>query len=133
MNDLNWFGKMILGAAFILSFFATQGIMDVADASTAKAPQVNTCKPIMADSTPLVYPFNTNAVINPTANWGLHSMTVKGAGFLMLPHSHNGKEVCVLDLRAGAGLMLNCEAILGHGRKETFHAFADGAHLYPVK
>jgi hypothetical protein len=134
MSDLNWFGKMILGAAFILSFFATQGIMDVADASTAKAPQVNTCKPIMADSTPLVFPYKTNAVINPTANWGLHSMSLKKAGFLMLPHEYRGQKVCVLDTRAGAGLMLNCEAILNHGRKEAFHAFNDGwVLLHPAK
>ena len=129
MNDLNWFGKTILTIAFFISFFATQGIMSLADAGTL-SPQVNTAKVIMADSTPLVYPFNTNAVINPTANWGLSSMTLKRASFLMLPHSHNGKEVCVLDLRAGAGLLLNCEAILGHGRREAFHAFADGSRLY---
>ena len=132
MSDLNWFGKAILAAAFAVGFFGTQAIMSVADAATL-SPQVNTCKVIMADSTPLVFPYATNVVINPTANWGLHSMTLKRASFLMLPHSHNGKEVCVLDLRAGAGLLLNCEAILGHGRAETFHAFADGAHLYPVK
>jgi len=133
MNDLNWFGKMILGAAFILSFFATQGIMSIADAGTL-SPQVNTCKPIMADSTPLIFPFNTNVVINPTANWGLHSMTLKRASFLMLPHEYRGQKVCVLDTRAGAGLMLNCEAILGHGRKEAFHAFKDGwVLLHQVK
>ena len=132
-DDLNWFGKAILAAAFAVGFFGAQAIMSVADAATL-SPQVNTCKPIMADSTPLIFPFNTNVVINPTANWGLHSMSLKKAGFLMLPHEYRGQKVCVLDLRAGAGLMLNCEAILGHGRKETFHAFNDGwVLLHPVK
>ena len=133
MNDLNWIGKTILAVAFAVGFFGTQAIMSVADANTLNTPQVNVCKPIMADSTPLVYPFNTNAVINPTANWGLRSMTLKRASFLMLPHEYRGQKVCVLDTRAGAGLLLNCEAILGHGRAETFHAFADALKLYPVK
>ncbi|MDA8376692.1 MAG: hypothetical protein ACYDB0_01145 [Acidithiobacillus sp.] len=132
MNDLNWFGKTILTIAFFISFFATQGIMGMADASTI-SPQVNTCKPIMGDSTPLVYPFNTNVVINPTANWGLRSMTFKKFVFLSLPHLYQDKPVCVLDARAGSAALLTCEAILGHGRKETFHAFKDGWKLYQVQ
>ncbi|WP_163098554.1 hypothetical protein GL267_003045 [Acidithiobacillus ferrianus] len=133
MDNLNWFGKMILAIAFAVSFFATQGIMDLADAGTAKAPQVNTCKPIMADSTPLVFPYSTNVVINPTANWGLKDMTFKKAVFLSLPHLYQGKPVCVLDTRADSAAVLTCEAILGHGRHETFHAFKDGWVLYQVK
>ena len=133
MDDLNWVGKMILMAAVVIGYALGQGIMDMADAATL-SPQVNTCRPVMADSTPLVFPYETNVVINPTANWGLHSMTVKKAGFLMLPHEYRGQKVCVLDTRAGAGLMLNCEAILNHGRKEAFHAFKDGwVLLYQVK
>ncbi|MHB8224161.1 hypothetical protein [Acidithiobacillus sp.] len=104
----------------------------MADASTI-SPQVNTCKPIMGDSTPLVYPFNTNVVINPTANWGLRSMTFKKFVFLSLPHLYQDKPVCVLDARAGSAALLTCEAILGHGRKETFHAFKDGWKLYQVQ
>ena len=132
MDDLNWFGKAILAVAFAVGFFAAQGIMSLADAATL-SPQVNVCKPIMSDSTPLVFPYQTNVVINPTANWGLKGMTIKKAAFLMLPHEYQGKEVCVLDTRAGSAFLLTCEAILGHGRKETFHAFADGSKLYPVR
>ena len=132
MNDLNWIGKTILAMAFAVSFFATQGIMDMADAATI-SPQVNTCKPIMADSTPLVYPFDTNVVLNPTANWGLKGMTFKRYVFLSLPHLYQDKPVCVLDARAGSAALLTCEAILGHGRKQTFHAYKDGLALYQVK
>ena len=132
MSDLNWFGKMILGIAFAVGFFAAQGIMSLADAGTL-SPQVHTCHVIMADSTPLVFPYETNAAINPTANWGLHEMTIKKAAFLMLPHEYQGKPVCILDDRAGSAFLLTCEAILGHGRQETFRAFADGSKLYQVK
>lgn len=133
MNDLNWFGKAILAAAFAVGFFGTQGIMDMADASTAKAPQVNTCKPIMSDSTPLVFPYKTNVVINPTADWSLRQMTMKRVAFLSFPHLYQGKSVCVLDTRAGSAFLLTCEALLGHGRKETFHGFKDGWVLYQVR
>lgn len=132
MNDLNWFGKTILAAAFAVSFFATQGIMGLADAATL-SPQVNTAKVVMADSTPLVFPYKTNVVINPTANWGPHSITINEAAWLVVPHEYLGKKVCVMDARAGGGFLLVCEAILGHGRKETFHAYKDGMALYQVR
>ena len=132
MNDLNWFGKVILAAAFAVAFFATQGIMSLADASTL-SPQVNTCKPIMQDSTPLVYPFATNVVINPTTNWGPHEMTIQKAAWLVLPHEYLGKKVCVMDGRDGGGFLLVCEALMGHGRKEAFRAFNDAGDLYQVR
>lgn len=131
-EDLNWFGKAILAAAFAVGFFGTQAIMGVADAATL-SPQVNTCKVIMADSTPLVFPYKTNVVINPTADWGLKSMDMKKVAFLSLPHLYQGKSVCVLDARADSASLLTCEAILGHGRHETFHGFKDGRVLYQVK
>lgn len=130
--ELNWFGKTILAIAFFISFFATQGIMSLADAGTL-SPQVNTAKVIMADSTPLVFPYKTNVVINPTANWGLREMTFKRVVFLSLPHEYLGQKVCILDARADSASLLTCEAILGHGRKQTFHAFKDGGVLYQVK
>ena len=132
MDDLNWFGKMVLAIAFAVSFFATQGIMGLADAATL-SPQVNTAKVVMADSTPLVFPYKTNVVINPTANWGPHSITINEAAWLVVPHEYLGKKVCVMDARAGGGFLLVCEAILGHGRKETFHAYKDGMALYQVR
>ena len=106
--------------------------MSLADAGTL-SPQVNTAKVIMADSTPLVFPYQTNVVINPTANWGPHSMTINKAAWLVVPHEYRGQKVCVMDARAGGGFLLVCEAILGHGRKQTFHAFKDGWVLYQVK
>ncbi|WP_163098680.1 hypothetical protein GL267_008640 [Acidithiobacillus ferrianus] len=132
MNDLNWFGKMILTIAFAVGFFGAQAIMSVADANTL-SPQVNTCKPIMSDSTPLVYPYETSVVINPTADWGLNDMTFKKVVFLSLPHLYQGKPVCVLDTRADSASLLTCETVLGHGRKETIHALKDGLVLYQVK
>ena len=132
MNDLNWLGKMILAAAFAVGFLGAQGIMDMADAATL-SPQVNTGKPIMSDSTPLVFPYKTNAVINPTANWGLHDMTFKKVVFLSLPHLYQGKPVCVLDSRADSASLLTCETIIGRGRKETIRALKDGSKLYQVK
>lgn len=114
--------KMLLIA---VGFVVFSGVASAATLS----PQVTTGKPIMADSTPLVYPFDTNVVINPTANWSLSDMTFKKVVFLSLPHLYQDKPVCVLDARAGSAALLTCEAILGHGRKETFHAFKDGWDL----
>lgn len=136
MDDLNWFGKMVLALAFAVSFFATQAIMGVAGAATLNyplSPQVDTCQPIMADSTPLVFPYKSNVVINPTANWGPHSMTIKKAAWLVVPHEYLGKKVCVMDGRDGGGFLLVCEALMGHGRKEAFRAFNDAGDLYQVR
>lgn len=122
--------KMLLIAVAAVGFVAP----GVANAATIASPQVTTGKPIMADSTPLVYPFDTNVVINPTANWSLSDMTFKKSVFLSLPHLYQGKPVCVLDTHAGSAFVLSCEAILGHGRKQTFHAFKDGWDLgYQVR
>lgn len=79
----------------------------------------------MSDSTPLVFPKPTNLVINPEADWSKKTITLKDAAFLMLPHEYQGHDVCVVDRRAGPGLALNCEALLGHGRAELFAAFDD--------
>ena len=79
----------------------------------------------MSDSTPLVFPKPTNLVINSEADWSKQTITLKDAAFLMLPHEYNGHDVCVVDRRAGPGLALNCEALLGHGRKQLFAAFDD--------
>ena len=126
MNNL----KMLLIAAAAVGFVAP----GVANAATTASPQVTTGKPIMADSTPLVFPHVTNVVINPTANWGLKDMTFKKVVFLSLPHLYQDKSVCVLDARAGSAALLTCEAILGHGRKQTIHAFKDGWALgYQVR
>lgn len=125
MNNL----KMLLIAVAAVGFVAS----GVANAATL-SPQVTTGKPIMADSTPLVFPYTTNVVINPTADWSLSDMTFKKSVFLSLPHLYQGKPVCVLDTHAGSAFVLSCEAILGHGRKQTFHAFKDGWDLgYQVR
>ena len=138
MNELTRTQKVMLTfafpVAFAFGFFAVEGIADIAGAATISiSPQVNTSKPIMQDSTPLVFPYQTNVVINPTANWGLKGMTFQKMVFLSLPHLYQDKPVCVLDTRADSAALLTCEAILGHGRKETFHAFKDGGVLYQVK
>lgn len=52
-------------------------------------------------------------------------MTLKDAAFLMLPHEYQGRDVCVVDMKAGPGLALNCEALLNHGRKQLFDGFHD--------
>lgn len=136
MNELTRTQKIMLAFGFFLAFctgfFGIEGLADLAGAATL-SPQVNISKPIMEDSTPLVYPFDTNVVINPTANWGLKGMTFKKFVFLSLPHLYQDKPVCVLDARAGSAALLTCEAILGHGRRETFRAFKDGWKLYQVK
>ena len=122
--------KMLLIAAAAVGFVAP----GLASAATIASPQVNTAKVIMADSTPLVFPHVTNVVINPTANWSLSDMTFKKSVFLSLPHLYQGKPVCVLDTHAGSAFVLSCEAILGHGRKETFNSFKDGWALgYQVR
>jgi hypothetical protein len=79
----------------------------------------------MSDSTPLIFPKPTNLVINSTADWSKKTITLKDAAFLMIPHEYQGHAVCVVDRRAGPGLSLNCEALLGHGRKQLFAGFDD--------
>lgn len=135
MDDLSWTGKVILAVAFALSFFATQGIMGMADAGTYFVPQfpphVNVCKPIMADSTPLVFPYPTNAVLNPTASWGVKSITLRKFAFLATPHQYAGKKICIADPRIGGAAILDCEAVLNHGRKETYRVISDSVYLFP--
>ena len=123
--------KHVKKLAFVVALVGCFG-WSAADAATVPppSPHVNTCKPIMRDSTPLVFPFTTNVVVNPTANWGRRSLTINKVAFLMIPHEYQGKKVCVLDPRAGTPLTLVCEALLGHGRKETFHAFNDDLDLF---
>ena len=121
--------KMALAVALAaVSFFG----LSAADAATVPppSPHVNTAQVIMRDSTPLVYPYETNVVVNPTANWGLRSLTINQVAFLIVPHSYQGKRVCVLDTRAGPPFILVCEGLLGHGRKEAFHAFNDSLDLF---
>jgi hypothetical protein len=131
MSDLNWIGKMILVIGFAVSFLVTQGIMDQADASTLSGPQATAAHVIMSDSTPLVYPSSTNAVTNPTSDWGGHDITMREVSFLMTPHEYRGKRVCIVDPLVSGAPILVCEAVLNHGRKETLRVVSDAVWLFP--
>ena len=131
MDNLNKRGKKLaLAVALVVGCFGWNAANASASTVPPPSPHVNTSKPIMRDSTPLVFPHETNAVVNPTANWGRHEMTIRKVAFLMSPHEYQGHKVCVLDSRNGAPLALICEALLGHGRRETFRAYHDDLDLF---